>query len=188
MRRFLLPVAALGLVALCAACSAAAPSASAPLTSAAALAPTTAPTSEPAVSGTVVPASATAQAAGGGGDAAALCALIIDINTRGGYMVNKTYNASPTAEQLKAITLETVARKDKIVSLVPPDLRDGMAEQLAYLQALADWAVVNGWVKVGSGSAVPTLPPDFLAKLEAMNAFQKKRPAGVDVPMKGLAH
>ncbi len=139
----------------------------------AAAGPTAAPTSEPAASGTTAPASPTTQAGGGAGDAAALCALIIDINTRGGFMVNKTYVDSPTADQVKAITLETVARKDEILSLTPPELRAGMVAELAYFQSLADWAVVNGWDAVRTSAAAPTPAPDFIANVEAMNAFQK---------------
>ena len=109
---------------------------------------------------------------GGGGDAAALCALIIDINTRGGFMVDKTYVDSPTADQVKAITLETVARKDEILSMTPPELRAGMVAELAYFQSLADFAVVNGWDAVRTSAAAPTPAPDFMANVEAMNAFQ----------------
>ena len=138
MKRFRLPVAALALLALSAACTAATPSAGTSSTGPAAAGPTAAPTSEPAASGTTAPASPTAQAVGGAGDAAALCALIIDINTRGGFMVDKAYVDSPTADQVKAITLETVARKDEILSLTPPELRAGMVAELAYFQSLAD--------------------------------------------------
>lgn len=172
MKRFPLPIAALALLVLCAACTAAAPSASTPSTSPPAAAPTAAPTPEPAASGTAAPASPTTQAEGGAGDAAALCALIIDINTRGGYMVNKQFIDSPTTDQLKAITLESVARKDEIISLTPPELRAGMVAELAYLQSLADWAVVHGWDATDTSADAPTLPPDFLANLEALNTFQ----------------
>jgi hypothetical protein len=173
MKRFPMLIATLGLLVVCAACTAAAPTGDTSSTSPAAAAPTAAATSEPSASGTAAPASPTAQAGGGGGDAAALCALIIDINTRGGYMVNKQFIDSPTTEQVKAITLESVARKDEIISLTPPELRAGMVAELAYLQSLADWAVVHGWDATDTSADAPTLPPDFLANLEALNTFQK---------------
>ncbi len=173
MRRSASLLTSVGVLVLCAACTAAAPSGGTTSTTGPAAAPTLAPASEPVASGTVAPASPTAQAADGGGDAAALCALIIDINTRGGFMVDKTYVASPTADQVKAITLETVARKDEILSMTPPELRAGMAAELAYFQSLADWAVVNGWDAVRTSADAPTPAPDFLANVEATNAFQK---------------
>jgi hypothetical protein len=111
-------------------------------------------------------------AASAGGDAAAWCAIVIDINTRAGYMVDLTYMNPPTPAMTKQVILEAIARRDEIMSLTPPEIRDAMAAELAYYQVLADWANQNGWDALPMSTSAPPPPADFLAALGPLSSFQ----------------
>ena len=121
-----------------------------------------------AASPTPLPSTGPAQ----GASAAAFCALVIDINTRAGAMVDKTY-VTPTAAITKQVTLEALARKDEILSVTPPEIHAAMAAELAYYQVLADWANQNGWDALATSASVPPPPADFLAALGPLTSFQQ---------------
>ncbi len=110
-----------------------------------------------------------------GGDAAAWCAIVIDINTRAGYMVDLTYVNQPTPAMTKQVILEALARRDEIMSLTPAEIRDAMAAELAYLQVLAEWANQNGWDAVATSTSAPPPPADYLAALGPLSAFQQSQ-------------
>jgi hypothetical protein len=78
-------------------------------------------------------------------DAAAWCAFVIDVNTRGGYMVDKTYGRTLTAAQAQAILSEAITRKDEYIALTPPEILPGVQAEMAWYQRIADYAAANGW-------------------------------------------
>ena len=110
-----------------------------------------------------------------GGDAAAWCAMVIDINTRAGYMVDQTYMSPPTQAMTKQVILEAILRRDEIMSLTPPEIRDAMAAELAYYQVLAEWARQNGWDALATSTSASPLSADFLAALAPLTSFQETR-------------
>jgi hypothetical protein len=122
-----------------------------------------------AASSSPLPSTAPAQ----GGSAAAWCALVIDINTRAGYMVDKTYVNPPTAAMTKQVVLEALVRKDEILSVTPPEIHAAMAAELAYYQVLADWANQNGWDAWATNPSAPPPPADFLAAMGPLTSFQR---------------
>ena len=160
-------LAALAIIAV-SACSGAAPGAT---TTAGEPGPTVAAgqaTTGSDVSSAPLPSTGPAQ----GASAAAWCALVIDINTRAGSMVDKTY-VTPTAAITKQVTLEALVRKDEILSVTPPEIHAAMAAELAYYQVLADWANQNGWDALATSASVPPPPADFLAALGPLTSFQQ---------------
>jgi hypothetical protein len=108
-----------------------------------------------------------------GASAAAWCALVIDINTRAGSMVDKTYVSPPTAAMTKQAILEGLARKDEILSVTPPEIHAAMAAELAYYQVLADWANQNGWDALLTNPSAPPPPADFIAAIGPLTSFQQ---------------
>jgi hypothetical protein len=110
-----------------------------------------------------------------GGDGAALCALIIDINTRAGYMVDKRYHNPVTAAMTKQVILEAIARRQELLSVTPPELEQALAAELDYYQVLADWANQNGWDAFGTNASAPPPSADFLAALGPLNTFQETK-------------
>lgn len=96
--------------------------------------------------------------------AAAWCAIVIDINTRGGTMVNKNYIKSGLRDPVKAkaVAQEGVNRRSEILAITPPEIRDAMAHELDY------YAAVLKSPSAGLG--------DFTAAdLQALISFQKTK-------------
>lgn len=161
-------LAAIAIIAV-SACSGAAPGATTTAQATSVVAPSAgAPSTSPAASLTPLPSTGPAQ----GASAEAWCALVIDINTRAGSMVDKTY-VPPTAATMKKVTLEALVRKDEILSVTPPEIHAAMAAELAYYQVLADWANQNGWDALATSASVPPPPADFLAALGPLTSFQQ---------------
>jgi len=99
--------------------------------------------------------------------------MVIDVNTRAGYMVDLTYVNPPTPAMTKQVILEAIARRDEIMSITPPEIRDAMAAELAYYQVLAEWANQNGWDALATSDSVPPPPANFLAALGPLTSFQR---------------
>ncbi len=135
--------------------------------------PTALAASVPASSVAPSLAAVSPSAASAGGDAAAWCAIVIDINSRAGYIVDKTYVNPPTAAMTKQVILEALARKDEILSVTPPAIHKAMAAELAYYQTLADWASKNGWDALATSTSAPVPPADFLAAMGPLVSFQE---------------
>jgi hypothetical protein len=176
MKRMLI----VGLAVIAAACTTSVASSGPPSAAPGAASPTTVSTSGP--SSSAAPSIAEASPPDvAGGDAAALCAIVIDINTRAGYMVDKTYMSSATMEMFKQVTLESLARRDEIMSVTPPEIRDAVAAELDYFKVLADWANQNGWDGSAGSATIPAPPADYLAGLDTLNALLKTR-CGIKFP------
>lgn len=174
MKRFPVLLAAAGLLAIAAGCTASVTNSGPPSAAPEAASPTalgpSGPASSVAPSLAAVPSSAPA-----GGDAAALCAIVIDINTRAGYMVDLKFVGKATPAMTKQVILEAVARKDEILSLTPPEIRAAMAAELAYYQVMADWANQNSWEALPTSTSVPPPPAEFLAALAPLKSFQETK-------------
>jgi len=174
--RFLVGMVLGGL--LFAACGSAAaptttPQASTPATaSAAAAAPVPVAASVASVGpGTPSPGSAAPAAAG---DAATWCAIVIDINTKAGYMVDKTYVNPPTSAMLKQSTLEGIARSDEIMAATPAAIHNAMAAELAYFKVFAEWAAVHGWEAPATTPGYPLPPAGYAATVQPLVPFQEQ--------------
>ena len=99
--------------------------------------------------GQTAPPGQSATAAPGGGNAAAWCAFVIEINTKYGLMKDKVYSVAaasamkPDVEQ--QLVTEAVSRGDEWLSTAAPEIRDGTAAEIAYYQQLKAWGDVHGW-------------------------------------------
>ncbi len=99
--------------------------------------------------GQSAPPGQSATAAPGGGNAAAWCAFVIEINTKYGLMKDKVYSVAaasamkPDIEQ--QLVTEAVSRGDEWLSTAAPEIRDGTAAEIAYYQQLKAWGDVHGW-------------------------------------------
>jgi len=172
VKRFPVLLAAAGLLVVAVGCTASVTNPGPPSAAPGAASPTALASSGPASS--VAPSLAAVSPSGAaGGDAAAWCAIVIDINTRAGYMVGQTYVNPPTPAMTKQVILEAIARRDEIMSLTPPEIRAAMAAELAYYLVLADWANQNGWDALATSTSVPPPPADFLAALGPLTSFQQ---------------
>ncbi len=172
MNRFPVLLAAAGLLVVSAACTTSITNSGPPSAAPGAASPTALASSGSASFVAPSLAAVSPSAASAGGDAAAWCAIVIDINTRAGYMVDLTYMNPPTPAMTKQVILEAIARRDEIMSLTPPEIRDAMAAELAYYQVLADWANQNGWDALPMSTSAPPPPADFLAALGPLSSFQ----------------
>lgn len=171
VKRFPGLLAGAGLLVIAAACTASVTNSGPPSAAPRAASPTPLASSGPASA--VTPSLAAVSPSGAaGGDAAAWCAIVIDINTRAGYMVDQTYVNPPTPAMTKQVTLEAIARRDEIMSLTPPEIRAAMAAELAYYQVFADWANQNGWDALATSTSVPPPPAEFLAAMAPLTSFQ----------------
>lgn len=94
--------------------------------------------------------------------AAAWCAMVIDINTRGGTMINKNFVQDGVKDPVKAkaVAQESVNRRSEILAITPPEIKDAMAHELDYYAA----ALANP--SAGLGDLTP-------ADLQALIDFQK---------------
>jgi hypothetical protein len=94
---------------------------------------TSASQTQPAATSAASPTKAAAVAP----NAEAWCALVIDINTRYGYMKDKRYlpaqQVSP--DTFKAIGEEGISRRDEILAITPPEIKDAMTAELDYFAA-----------------------------------------------------
>ncbi len=92
------------------------------------------------------------------------CALVIQIGTDSGMLVNKHY-VSPqqeTLDQLKALVNASLAAGDKLLTGVPDDVRAALVVVKQYFQALKDSNF--------AGTTPP--PPGFAAANELVNQYQ----------------
>lgn len=138
-------------------------------------APPTSPTAGPpgpAVAATAAPA--TASVGGQGGDAAAFCAILIDEGTKTGYLVNGVMVTSPSMAMFEQLISVSIARKDEVLAVTPPEIRDTMLAQFAYYESIAAYAAANGWEAVATTGG-PTPPPAFLAGTAALTAFEEAK-------------
>jgi hypothetical protein len=125
-----------------------------PVASAASTAPgASVTTAAPSAAATPAPSTATtassvpsAAPAAGGGSAAAWCALVIDINTKYGYMTNKHYSATPPSLDVqRQILTEGLSRVDEWVAKTPPEIKDATAAEIAYFQRAKAYGDAYGW-------------------------------------------
>jgi hypothetical protein len=78
-------------------------------------------------------------------DPAAWCAIIVEINTRHGYMVERRYKATLEPDQMRAIMTDYVERFDEIRNVAPPDLREPMAAIDALSRRALREGEATGW-------------------------------------------
>jgi hypothetical protein len=96
--------------------------------------------------------------------AAAWCAMVIDINTRAGTMANKQYLESGLADPVKAkaAAQEAVKRRNELLAITPPEIKDAMTHELNYYVA----SLKNPSAGMG----------DFtIADVRALSSFQKTK-------------
>jgi hypothetical protein len=86
---------------------------------------------------TATSAAAPTKAAAVAPSAEAWCTLVIDINTRHGYMKDKRYLPAQqvSADTFKAIGEEGISRRDEILAITPPEIKDAMTAELDYFAA-----------------------------------------------------
>ena len=178
MQRFPVLLATAGLLLIAAACTTSVTSSGPPSAAPGAASPTAFASSGPASSVAPSRAALSPSASSAGGDAAAWCAIVIDINTRAGYMVDKAYINAPTAAMTKQVVLEALARRDELLSITPLGIHAAMATLLAYYQALADWASQNGWDALATSGSAP-VPPDVLLGATAPLVIFQKTQCGI---------
>jgi hypothetical protein len=82
----------------------------------------------------------------GGGSAAAWCAFVIEINTKYGYMTNKSFSKTPPSIDVqRQILTEALSRIDEWVAKTPPEIKDGTNAEIAYFQRVKAYGDANGW-------------------------------------------
>jgi hypothetical protein len=82
----------------------------------------------------------------GGGNAAAWCAFVIEINTKYGYMTNKTYSVNaPSFDVQRQLITEALSRVDEWVAKTPPEIKDATAAEILYFQQVKAYGDANGW-------------------------------------------
>jgi hypothetical protein len=67
-----------------------------------------------------------------GGGPSPWCALVIEINTKDGYMKHKHYASVATAAQIKAIVTAALAGKADLLRVTPPEIRKAQADELTF--------------------------------------------------------
>jgi hypothetical protein len=122
---------------------------SVPGTSSAATAAPSVPASA-APSAAASPSSApTAPPVGGTGSAEKWCAFVIEINTKYGYMKDKTYSLTPpTADVWRQIITEAMSRVDEWRAVTPPEIMDATTAEIAWFQAMKAYGDVHGWTSL----------------------------------------
>lgn len=93
----------------------------------------TASQTKPTATSATVPTKAAAVAP----SAEAWCALVIDINTRHGYMKDKHYLPANqvSADVFKAVSEEGISRRDELLAVTPAEIKDAVTAELDYLAA-----------------------------------------------------
>ena len=142
------------------ACSSSATPAPAASVAPATLVASAGPTAAPSVAGTASVAPTAPPA--GGGSAARWCAFVIEINTKYGYMKDKTYSSTlPTSDVWRQIVNEALSRVDEWRAVTPPEIMDATTAEIAWFQAFKAYGDANGW------------PSDF-SKYPSLTAAQAK--------------
>lgn len=92
----------------------------------------------------------------------AWCAMVIDVNTRHGTMVNNTYSKSGLRDAAKetAIAQEATKRRAFILSITPPQLLAAQTQELDYFAAFLQ-------------NPATTPPSNFLAGQQVLIDYQK---------------
>ena len=167
---------AIALIFVAGACSSSTPAPAAPSAPGTASAATAAPSApaSAAPSTAASPSSApTAPPAGGTGSAAAWCALVIEINTKYGYMKDKTYSATlPTPDVWRQIVTEALSRVDVWIAATPPEIADATAAEIAWFQSMKAYGDVHGWTDMAS---FPTVTPAQAKAMGPLTAYQKEK-------------
>jgi hypothetical protein len=78
-------------------------------------------------------------------DPAPWCAIVIEINTRHGYMVDKRYATTLEPDQMRAIMTEYVERFDEIRDAAPPELREPLTTLDALNRRTLREGEATGW-------------------------------------------
>lgn len=154
---------AIALVTVAAACSSGGP---APAT-------TSPPAGHPGPTATATVAPPTTAVGGQGGDAADFCAILIDEATRIGYLVNGVLVASPSVAMFQQLIEVGIARKDEVLAVTPPEIRDTIVAEFTWYESIAAFAAAHGWESVGTSG--PTPPPAYLAGAAALTTFEETK-------------
>lgn len=125
----------------------------------------------PTATGTVAPP--TSALGGQGGEAAAFCAILIDEATKIGYLVNGVLVASPSVAMFQQLIEVGIARKDEVLAVTPPEIRDTMVAEFIWYESIAAFAAAHGWDAVGTSG--PTPPPAYMAGAAALTAFEETK-------------
>jgi hypothetical protein len=148
-----------------------APAASVAPATAVAPAASIAPSTAPSVAGTASVAPSAAPA--GGGSAARWCAFVIEINTKYGFMKDKTYSATlPTSDVWRQIVNEALSRVDEWRAVTPPEIMDATNIEIAWFQAFKAYGDANGWPS--DFSKYPSVTPAQVQVFTTLTPYQTK--------------
>jgi hypothetical protein len=108
----------------------------------------------------------------GTGSAAKWCELVIRINTKYGYMKDKTYSSTPpTMDVWRQIVTEALDHVDEWLAATPPEIMDATTAEIAWFQAMKASGDANGWT---SSTGFPPMTKAQATAMGPLTEYQKK--------------